>query len=1401
MILLPLICRDAEPACKNHCNDFQPRCSSTPASTIENHKYLHRIILLISLLAVFAIYPVYPADAQAQTKEKIEGENPPAAPSSDGGNFIRSIQESVEKDMADETEAVTGRKAIPPDKSETAETVEQDYGVGMPAISPKEETIHWSEQLLLDAINREIEAAIGEKRLETPLIEPVFMIESLQPEPVEQVETSEHMEPVAAGPETEPSPEKPGPAPETVTPAEQLRPEIEIVEKKPVPVDGTVKQPEQQPIREEEPPSHGPTAEKPTKTQAPPGKTPSPEPHELIAEPPPSPAEPVAKAETTREPVMEIPEIPTEPMEKIAGQPEGETGIERVEEIPGTGEPEKEEQEYSIVRKAPEDEEKERESEKKARVELKGFRYIKYRSYNASGSETSFLSRGGLYTRNQRIEQGTNLKVTADVGDRTKVTGSFVEMPDQDRDMLFKLAHGLYAVTYGNFNAKFRGGRLSPFSKNIDGMQFDYKSTDTSIMFLTSTSKSQTKTISFSGRNIKGPYDLNERDLVPESITVKLNDQVLSPSEYILEPFMGEITFFEILGPDDTVTVTFEKRLTGILSEGTLSGLSVEREFMNDTVTLGFSHLMKDANRATQRIVESVTNETPYVDPANRQRIIVGGGTGTSLLLIVRDDYTSGSETITRQGSSDPLEPNDDYNIASEVGLGDIYENYAHGVFILKEPVPAGQESTVKVSYSYYPDSVTQCYGEADKLELVPDQSGQPYGYLEAGRTSGTIYYGSEAIFLCDDAEMNDCDITPLEREVDYTVEEYLNRVRFFPSSDFTTAASIRIETCTYPNVNISNSEYDHEVQDFRIRYDPGGKFDLEIEQARSNADISSKPISVINSVVRPAGDELDCTSQLTPKLCTFSLADQDIVDNSLVLYLDDRISTENIIARGDYILDPTTGDIEIITVIPADRALKADYNYNPPFIGVTSGERTSFRGAYEGDATKFSLEMRTGDTFFTPIGGESNLETSRLNLSLTQKVSDRVDIVANMLDVDTAMDILETHTKTSSQRGFQLSYKPRFLKSFRYQMEKRDVSDDYSPSQTDTTENKNSISLSTELPMLRKAEMKLTLASASQTDNTQANTGRDTAKRVIGFDYEPAQNLKFDSQFTLNEIDSRSPGSSFTSTNRARKIGARWLPIDLVQLAVDLDQQETSDSRRPDDTSVIHKTRIGLNTKPYGRFKSFSFVFSRQDRPSTTAPSSSSQSTSYNLGYRVSKSVSFAPKLVISKSSIGSNSSSETTTRTYNFEYRPPGAPYYATIALDRSETQSLKSSGVSTSENSGWNTVLGYTPDKVWAYSLRLKNQSRSSSRGASYDTTTFDLKVNRKIEKGSQWLILQRVTKGGTTDESDLNFELGTELKLSELLSFDIFYRLSKYNSSQQEDKNFTGHLIESTLRADF
>jgi len=974
--------------------------------------------------------------------------------------------------------------------------------------------------------------------------------------------------------------------------------------------------------------------------------------------------------------------------------------------------------------------------------------------------------------------------VLAEIDAKTHVTGKLNEMPLREREMVFTFDHAAYKAVYGDFTADFKGGELSPFSKKITGLAFDYESRRASVSAISSMSKSQTKTVSFTGRNIRGPYSMNVRDLVPEKSIVKVNELTLPQSDYFIDAFTGEITFSRILSPNDVVVVTYEQRLTGSLNEGNLTGLSADVKSKNGKLSVGVSHLIRQSNRQAQETVDSVSSETPrtngrYLETANS--------------FIVHWDVTSGSETIVKNGM-EILKPNVDYNLRSELRDYEIDALFAQGKFLLKDaPAPT---DTFKISYSYYPrnTSITQTVKE----NLLLDITGT-IGYP----AEPTIFSGSETIYSCTDVDLVSCP-TILNRGLDYVVEEKLNRITFTSPRNIP-GVYLRIDYWRYTDVTGLTSDYDHTVSDFRASFAPDPRMKFTAERAVSESDISSKPIQVLNEIVSAASSSaVFCTTAATDANCFFKLSHTDIEAGSVVLYYNDRLSQENTLQYPtDFDVNTSSGELTILRTIPAGSTIIADYRFTPSLGGdLKTGDRNMFSGAFDDGRTQATFALYSGDTYFSPIGGEANLETGRAAYRIAHSFSKNLSLSLERLNITNSTDLAQSHSREYDKSSFSLNWKSKFISSFNLNLDSTDNTDDYSPSQTDTSEDRLSLDVSIPLTFAKNADVSFGYSNSEYTNNTTADTGSKTTGKVLRLNYNPSRKLMLTTQLSSNSFESDTALTTYTSTNTSSTVGMKWAPVSLLTIGVDLDNQRTSDSRPEIAPRSIDQTRVAVTTRPFGKLDSVRINYIRKDSPSITGSSSGSDSVTYSTGIALSNSLTFEPSLSVANSYTGDSSSSKVTSSNYELFYKPENHPFDAALSYLDTTSDSLSSSAANSSKTNNWGVVLNYNPSSVWTYSFTYRADDQSYSNSSDFTTDSYNLKAKRKPgANGSQWLSLQQTSRSGSSTDQSKQLELGADRKLSELLTFELYFRMSDSSNEQNPDRNYTGNLLESTFRASF
>ncbi|MEW6202955.1 MAG: hypothetical protein AB1546_13340 [bacterium] len=1032
------------------------------------------------------------------------------------------------------------------------------------------------------------------------------------------------------------------------------------------------------------------------------------------------------------------------------------------------------------------------EKKQREKIEVDGYWYTKFRSYGASGNETRFLSQEGLFTYGGRVEQGTNLSVSLSIGDRLSLMGRVYDLPYQERTMTFDLKAGLTHVTLGDFVASLEGGAFSNFSKKITGTMIKYQTKRLRLSALTSEAKSVTRTESFRGRNIKGPYDLRGIDLIPERLQVKLNGVVLTPDQYIIDPIQGNITFYDIIRPDDIVVITYEQQFRVTLGAGNITGVAGEYSGRSGRWNLHIAHLVEEASRQVQSALRTVSDETPEISGRELRLVKIQEDNG---LLVRRGTQTT--ETIKKNGQT--LIKYKDYNVTQGAGgmdLDDLIGFEAVGVFILEELPEADDVFTV--SYTYYPDSVLYFY--ADEIVEIIDNT---HALLQ----NRTIYYGTEKVEGCYQISPQNCpDILVREGINGYTVDENTNTIYLLGDAG-TKYSYLRVTYRTYPSALPGSSLYDHTVTDFGIEYKLSDAISLRTDYALSESDVSSKPIQVLGMALANITAELKCPSAVTPDPCVFSLGQKNVLPDSDRIYFNDMSSPDAVKRRYvDYTINYDKGEVTFTKTIPAATTIIVDYNYSPQEIGIASGHILRFSSSYKGAKTRLNLTSQNANTYFTPIGSETNIETSRLTFSGEHTFSSHLKLNMDMLSTDTALDVLGINQQSDRKKRFELNYSTTRIPKFVLTYGKRSVSDDYLAPRTDSDETLQGMQFSLPVPFIEGCSFDWEWENKDFNELSPIATtpDSDTTRKTIGINYKRGKNFSMAGHFGTTHYNSQTfDGAAYTTTTKADNIDLKYRPIKLMDIGAKIDKQQLSDSRPAVGGSEVNATTIRMSFMPFWRVTGLNVIISKQDRPSMNTPAVSTSSTTYTGSIRVSQSVSFSPTYTITRSSVGVSSSSRGKTANNMLEYRPPGKPYFVNFSSQSGTSTTISGTAASTNSTSRNQINFGYYPAKKFSLISTLENEeTRSSGAGGTFRTSLFSITADHKPSERKKHTFRYSTTKrSGTIAERYTLFNFGLSYKLSKVFSWELSWRRTLYSSPINPDQGFLGNLLETSLKAEF
>lgn len=1041
---------------------------------------------------------------------------------------------------------------------------------------------------------------------------------------------------------------------------------------------------------------------------------------------------------------------------------------------------------------------------KEFKVQLKGYRYFKYRGYNSSGNEQNFLSFNGLLLNGNKVEQGTDLTVKASYGKKVSLEGTLYELPYQERDLKFEMNAGLYRSLFGEFQSEFRSGSLATLNKKISGAQLQYTTDKLKMDWVTSKSKSNPKTVTFSGDNTHGPFSLDAYEILENSETVMINSQTIPPDEYTIDYYTGQISFCSEndetecreIKSSDIVQVTFEQKMLLSLSGGNINAMSAQYKYTKDN-TIGVSNVTQLANRATERIRATdsyaITGEAllASISPKVIQLPSTGSLYPEYRLLVTDHNFI----TVKRNG--DPLVYNTDYTIT--------YRGYLLGqIVLLIDDIVA--DDAFEVGYSYYVQS-TDYIGEVHD-EIITG-SGAEQVFTLSGGQGGIIYPGSETVYYCSTTNCSPPDAvlesTQESLTGDYLITSSSNQLSILNSSylpnDYTGRYIKMLSYLTIPDTTPTGSEYDHTVTEV-FGDATVGPASVSFEFGRSEADISKTPIQIVKERLTVFTESVTCpnTSSAPPE-CILQTKNPDIVDSS------DKITfstSDDALVRGlSYTMEYDTGTIVLTgnLSIAAGTVVYIDYRFNPQISsGIKTGNATRLSVSGGSEKYKVRLSRDSTDTFFTPVGGNNTLETSRNTITLTGTPNEAFNFSLNKTDYDTARDILGIVSVKSSQIGGDFRYKKK-KKEYKYTYSKETAEDNQDVADTDTVRKNSTLAMALSDVWQPNLNVELTLSDEKFSDLTLNTDDTNTRMNKLGLTYKKGTKLDLKSVFTSNKTSTSGTNTSYTTRNNSRNIVLSYYPMQLVTVTADIDHQRKSDSRPDQGNTGKDSTSVAITALSVGKFQTISYSIMKQSYPGFTTESSNMSVNALNMAYALSTSLMLSPAYTKTKTTTQSMSS-DSDNKTLKLEYRPKKKPYGVSTQREWANTSTHKESGDSDSIDN--NTIMfdmfykfGDKSDVSYKYN-KSNESSKSQNRDTLIQSIRFGYTEGPRVKLG---LTMSLNNSDENTATDTRNILLESDVALSKIVKWHTEFNMIKYTNSDNASQGYNGHLLETEFRAEF
>ncbi|HOC93572.1 MAG TPA: hypothetical protein PKH33_14555 [bacterium] len=1033
-------------------------------------------------------------------------------------------------------------------------------------------------------------------------------------------------------------------------------------------------------------------------------------------------------------------------------------------------------------------------------IALKGYRYALYRAYGASGNERQFLSTKGLINRGASMEQASDLNITATYGKELSLTGNLSESPNIERKMRFDLGTGGHKASFGLFSPDFRSGSLATLNKEINGVAAQYNSKKYEADFVVSQSKSSTKSVSFNGDNTHGPFSLNSFQILENSESVTLNGQVLAADKYYIEYYVGQITFCNpsdstdcmTIKRSDTVQVNFEERLVLSLNAGAITAFSVKRN-LSESGSIGFARVSQEAQRSRQQVLAADTLMLTGASVSSTPEgsfILLNCGAGQyhpgDRFCFVLDT----SLKIYKNGA--PLTKSADYSLDSA--------GYMEGV--IKILGSYEQDDIFSVEYLYYVrDQIKPVLNEKlvyDGDDIYPLTQGLPR----------RIYPGSELAFngveLCSNAECLPPESIP---ESSYIIDHIDNHIRITDAAYNPSGFDewLRVSYFAVPATGgADESDYDHTVyQVFGTA--AAGPVNFKFEYGRSESDVSNNPVSVVNEKLVRAPVEAVCptVSGQPSGDCFFKLRNTNIVELSETVTWSEN--DQPLFAGRDYEMDYASGAITFrnnIAFAP-ETVLYASYRYLPDIEeGIVSANAS--RVSAETRMLGYTLQMKSEstDVFFSPLGGNNTLETSRADFSVSGSPAPNVALNVTTSRFKVAKDIYGTHSDDNRQLSVSTRWSPG-LYSVGYEYA-RDTTRDNAPApETDTERAAHTFTVGTAGLWRPGLKLDYSLSKEDFDDRAGSAPNRSTTSGAFAAQYRKDNTFDLKAVFKSSGTDSFGVGVPYSTTTNSRSAILTYYPAELITVTADINSQRVSDTRATAGNNGKDSTGVSIVALSRGRLQSVSLNMTKQSFPAyNTGGGSSYSSTSLASQYLLTSALMFSPTVRMFQTD-SSGSSSDSISKIAKLEYRPQDKPFEAVLTREWSDTTATSASG--SADDSGadiFSFDLKYKRSSKTVFVYRFGRTDMSGATSSSQNTTnTFMVeRVPSETKKFNLSYYTLDTDSADSTSQSSLQFE--SSIKMSKILSWKTTFNKTSFSSSRDPESNdYSGYLMETKLQADF
>lgn len=1017
-------------------------------------------------------------------------------------------------------------------------------------------------------------------------------------------------------------------------------------------------------------------------------------------------------------------------------------------------------------------------------IDISGDLNVKWRHWNAGDNESNFLRRNGLNTFSDRFLNSINLRFGGAVGDGGRVKGNISGATGREFQGLATFSGTNISASFGDLHYSLDSVPLIGFNKMLRGITADMKDdSGLGAFVLLSSEKSEQESEEFLGANIKGPYQLRQGFILPNSEIVEIDGVVISPQHYKMDYPSGYITFDKPVDSVSRVRITYESELLFSQRSQTIEGAGLTKELSGGKFRASFAYLNQGVDRRLGNTIDthSAVFDTGDLDPSGA-------------FSLPHDHIQKYLETVTAYHGSDSitLERSPDTQFTSS---HEYFIDYLNGSITIntgadRYPLFASGTDNITVSYSAYPpDSIEEIYAEELRGE------NQSVFTLE----HWTVYSGSEIVSLYRDGAF----IRQLEPDEDYRIDEGNNAVIVLdplatPSFDTETYLSIDYESVSVATPE--RNEVENRMGGVALAYKDGNGISASASWARSSADVGSKSVNIVGEIagiIDPASGN------------TFPLSNL-VIPGSLKVYFNDHSSFFSLqprISQSYHTIDSlSTGGHTVTSIVfdnppPPGTVVFVDYKYiaRPPERDMISGNAFSLDLSIDRPGFSFDSSILDKSTLFAPMNSLNDMETLRWNSSLSTKIGRKTALGLGARIRRTARDLAGGGEDVFGRFSSDVDYTHNDSLSFNYSFytENQDRASAYATG-VDNLYHSFAASYHTDRK-LKNIDLALSRLDSNAGDNDEID--REFITYDISLVIEPLDGLEFSSNQSLKRMDSlvtlfaTSPAALAGRDTSLRSYDLSYKPSAGVHFDASLDIQDITDTGGDYSTHSIENTKLLYSRSHASRTVPDKIVvsYNRKDSPDTVQGFYSIISANASFIEEINRTLSARLNHNTVSSSFHIKPSSKSTTNGIGLTFN--NEPWMSSLTL-RKGRRHYSTAGRSSDDSLHRQAFIRFQPALTQVSLNWSRNDTGDLSSASSYSLNYF-----RNLNSSSSLTCSFSKTSNqyDTSDNTWRKWKLSFRSKFKVNYSLDLSVEYQDY-SANSGASDFNGLLMQTEFNAE-